>query len=101
MAPALHLKPEPDVIRVPSPYWPIAEIGWGHGAQDNFGDRIINDVVAVAGAAGKAVLDPILRNVLRHGKVADITPGGDDLALPEIAAAWTAAAKDAQAAGDA
>lgn len=69
--------------------------------QDYLGDRIINDVVTGAGTVVQAVLDPILRDVLRHGKVADITPGGDDLALPEIATAWTAAAKDAKAAGDA
>ncbi|MEU6053323.1 RNase A-like domain-containing protein [Streptomyces xanthochromogenes] len=100
MAPALRLEPEPDVIRTPASYWPAAELGWGHGAGDSFGDRIISDVLEVAGSFGESVLLPALRDALRHGKVADITPGGDDLVLPEIAAAWTAAAKDAKAAGD-
>ncbi|MFI6052247.1 RNase A-like domain-containing protein [Streptomyces violascens] len=99
-APALRLKPEPDVIRTAASYWPAAELGWGHGSQDTFGDRIISDVLAVAGSFGESVLLPVLRDVLRHGKVGDITPGGDDLVLPEIAAAWTAAAKDSKAAGD-
>ncbi|MFE9374118.1 RNase A-like domain-containing protein [Streptomyces sp. NPDC006711] len=101
LAPALRLTPEPDVIQTSSPYWPVAELGWGHGSRDAFGDRIISDVLAVAGSFAQDVLLPVLRDALRHGKVADITPGGDDLALPKIAAAWTAAAKDAVAAGDA
>ncbi|MFD9630501.1 RNase A-like domain-containing protein [Streptomyces violascens] len=99
-APALRLKPEPDVIHSPPSYWPAAELGWGNSSGDAFGDRVISDVLEVAGSFGESVLLPVLRDVLRHGKVADITPGGDDLVLPEIAAAWTAGAKDAKAAGD-
>ncbi|GAA2457207.1 RNase A-like domain-containing protein [Streptomyces mauvecolor] len=99
-APALRLQPEPDVIQTAASYWPAAELGWGHASGDAFGDRVISDVLEVAGSFGESVLLPVLRDVLRHGKVADITPGGDDLVLPEIAAAWTTAAKDAKAAGD-
>ncbi|MGW5739395.1 MULTISPECIES: RNase A-like domain-containing protein [Streptomyces] len=93
----------PDVIRSTHPYGPAAELGWrgGGGPDDSrFGNMIINGVGGALGWVGGNILRPVLEHALRHGKVADITPGGDDVDLPKIAEAWRMAAKDAKRAAD-
>ncbi|MFC9619674.1 RNase A-like domain-containing protein [Streptomyces sp. NPDC056930] len=82
-------QPLPNVMTKPSPYRPVPELGWGNPPEESgWGNDILNAVVAGLGSVGGALLSPIFKYVLRHGKVADITPGGDDLALPKIADAW-------------
>ncbi|MFI6093818.1 RNase A-like domain-containing protein [Streptomyces sp. NPDC051218] len=93
----------PDVIRSSHPYGPAAELGWGGGDapdESRFGNVIIDGVGGAFSWVGSEVLRPVLKHALRHGKVADITPGGDDIDLPKIAEAWRTAAKDAKRAAD-
>ncbi|MEV8366522.1 RNase A-like domain-containing protein [Streptomyces niveus] len=83
-------------------YRPVPELGWGNPPDElGWGHDFFNTVSAGIGAVGGTVLRPILKYALRHGKVADITPGGDDLALPKISVAWTQAKGSAKkAAGE-
>jgi hypothetical protein len=50
---------------------------------------------------GDHILRPVMEHALRHGKVADITPGGDDITLPKIAQIWRQAGKDAKKSAEA
>lgn len=93
----------PDVIRSTHPYGPAAELGWGGGNapdESRFGDVIADGVGGALSWVGSDILRPVLKHALRHGKVADITPGGDDIDLPKIAEAWRMAGKDAKRAAD-
>ncbi|MFE2262646.1 RNase A-like domain-containing protein [Streptomyces griseosporeus] len=95
--PVVARKNPPDVLKNPSAGGPVAELGWGNAqGADSWGDKIIDEIVGALGWVGDHVLRPVLRDALRHGKVADITPGGDDMALPKIAACWRVAGADAK-----
>ncbi|MFF6995201.1 RNase A-like domain-containing protein [Streptomyces sp. NPDC008313] len=102
LTPAVVKKSLPDVIKKPGAGGPVAELGWGNApAETGFGNKIIDEVAGGLSEIGDQILRPILRDALRHGKVADITPGGDDIDLPKIAQAWRMAAKDAKTSADA
>ncbi|MFC8919970.1 RNase A-like domain-containing protein [Streptomyces sp. NPDC057116] len=93
-------KPLPSVLAGRG-YRPVPELGWGNPPEESgFGHTIINNVVGALGAVGEVTLRPVLKYALRHGKVADITPGGNDIELPKIAAAWRQAKGDAKKAAD-
>ncbi|MEU0398738.1 RNase A-like domain-containing protein [Streptomyces sp. NPDC006197] len=93
-------KPLPSVITGKG-YNPVPELGWGNPPEElGFGHDIINNVIGALGAVGEATLRPVLKYALRHGKVADITPGGNDLELPKLAAVWREAKGEAKKAAD-
>ncbi|MFM9611615.1 RNase A-like domain-containing protein [Streptomyces niveiscabiei] len=86
----------PDVLKNSGTSGPVAQLGWGAAdGDDGWGDAVIDEVSGALSEIGAHILRPILEHALRHGKVADITPGGDDTALPRIAALWRQAATDA------
>lgn len=94
-------RPVPGVITRPPAYGDVTGLGWHQGGSGgSFGDRIIDEVAGVIAHIGDKILRPILKYVLRHGRVADITPGGDDHELPKVAEAWKQIAKDADKSGD-
>ncbi|MEV5674410.1 RNase A-like domain-containing protein [Streptomyces sp. NPDC052179] len=94
------LKAVPEVIRTPPPYGKVADLGWGGGDGGGaWGDRIIDNVMGEVGRALHWLLEQALRRALRHGKVADITPGGNDDDLPKVAALWRKVAEDAEKSG--
>ncbi|MHB9857991.1 RNase A-like domain-containing protein [Streptomyces sp. YIM S03343] len=96
LTPAVATRNPPDVLRTTGATGPVAGLGWGGArGEDGWGGAIVDEVSGGLGTIAAEILRPILANALRHGKVADITPGGDDLALPEIARLWRQAAKDA------
>ncbi|MGV9939804.1 RNase A-like domain-containing protein [Streptomyces sp. NPDC003401] len=102
LTPAVATKNPPDVLRNAGVAGPVADLGWGGArGEDGWGNAIIDEVSGALSTIGAEVLRPILGHALRHGKVADITPGGDDLALPEIAKLWRQAAKDAKTSAEA
>ena len=95
-------KNPPDVLKTAGAVGPVAQLGWGNAqGEDGWGNAIIDEVAGALSTIGAEVLRPILSHALRHGKVADITPGGDDTALPEIAKLWRQAAKDAKTSAEA
>ncbi|GAX55640.1 RNase A-like domain-containing protein [Streptomyces olivochromogenes] len=101
LSPAVVRKNLPDVLKKAGAGGPVAELGWGNApAEAGWGNEIIDDVAGGLSGVGDYVLRPILEYALRHGKVADITPGGDDVDLPKIALAWRTAAKDAKTSAD-
>ncbi|MDX3382745.1 hypothetical protein PV682_14885 [Streptomyces niveiscabiei] len=86
----------PDVLRNSGTSGPVAQLGWGAAdGDDGWGNAVMDEVSGALSEIGAHLLRPILEHALRHGKVADITPGGDDTALPRIAALWRQAATDA------
>ncbi|WP_254075844.1 RNase A-like domain-containing protein [Streptomyces sp. P3] len=102
LTPVLATKNPPDVLKSARASGPVAELGWGNAqGEDGWGNAIIDEVSGAVAAVGAEILRPILSHALRHGKVADITPGGDDSALPEIAKAWRQAAKEAKTSAEA
>lgn len=97
LTPAVVKKSPPAVLKKAGAGGPIAELGWGNApAEDSWGNAIIDEVSGALSWVGDHVLRPVLKHALQHGKVADITPGGDDVDLPKIAQAWRQAAKDAK-----
>ncbi|PBC96669.1 hypothetical protein BX281_4669 [Streptomyces sp. Ag82_O1-15] len=101
LSPAVVKTSLPDVLKKAGASSPVAELGWGNApAEAGWGNEIIDDVAGGLSRVGDYVLRPILEYALRHGKVADITPGGDDVDLPKIALAWRAASKDAKTSAD-
>ncbi|MFD5077571.1 RNase A-like domain-containing protein [Streptomyces sp. NPDC058371] len=101
LTPAVVKKNPPAVLKKAGAGGPVAELGWGNApAEDGWGNAIIDDVSGVVSTVGDHILRPILNHALRHGKVADITPGGDDVDLPKIAQAWRRAATDAKKSAD-
>ncbi|MFF1452986.1 RNase A-like domain-containing protein [Streptomyces sp. NPDC058274] len=101
LTPAVVKKNPPAVLKKAGAGGPVAELGWGNApAEAGWGNEIIDDVSGVVSTVGDHILRPILNHALRHGKVADITPGGDDIDLPKIAEAWRQAAKDAKKSAD-
>ncbi|GCB45609.1 RNase A-like domain-containing protein [Streptomyces sp. NL15-2K] len=101
LAPAVAKKNPPAVIKNAGAGGPVAELGWGNApAGDGWGNAIIDEVSGALSVVGDEILRPILQHALRHGKVADITPGGDDIDLPKIAQAWRQAGKDAKKSAD-
>ncbi|MFF1354894.1 RNase A-like domain-containing protein [Streptomyces sp. NPDC058297] len=101
LAPAVAKKNLPDVLKKAGAGGPVAELGWGNAPTENgWGNAIIEEVAGALSWVGDHVLRPILNHALRHGRVADITPGGDDVDLPKIAQAWRQAAKDAKKSAD-
>ncbi|MEV6478825.1 RNase A-like domain-containing protein [Streptomyces sp. NPDC051576] len=97
LTPAVVRKSPPAVLKRAGAGGPVAELGWGGGAvDDGWGNAIIDEVSGALSWVGDHILRPVLKHALQHGKVADITPGGDDVDLPKIAQAWRAAAKDAK-----
>ncbi|MET7654308.1 hypothetical protein [Streptomyces sp. NPDC005486] len=102
LTPAVVTKNPPDVLKSAGAAGPVAELGWGNAqGEDGWGNAIIDEVSGAVSTIGAEILRPILSHALRHGKVADITPGGDDTALPEIAKLWRQAAKDAKTSAEA
>ncbi|MBM4824363.1 MULTISPECIES: RNase A-like domain-containing protein [Streptomyces] len=96
LVPAVVKKNPPDVLKNPNAGGPVADLAWGNAqGADSWGDKMIDEVAAALSWVGDHVLRPVLRDALRHGKVADITPGGDDIDLPKIAERWRIAATDA------
>ncbi|MFG3517872.1 RNase A-like domain-containing protein [Streptomyces bobili] len=101
-APAVAKKSPPAVIKNAGAGGPVAELGWGNApAEDGWGNAIIDEVSGGLSTVGDTILRPILEYALRHGKVADITPGGDDVELPRIAETWRQAGKDAKKSAEA
>ncbi|MCX4421913.1 RNase A-like domain-containing protein [Streptomyces mirabilis] len=101
LTPAVVKKSPPAVLKKAGAGGPVAELGWGNApAEDGWGNAIIDDVSGVVSWVGDHILRPVLKYALQHGKVADITPGGDDVDLPKIAQAWRQAAKDAKKSAD-
>lgn len=102
LTPAVVKKSPPAVIKNAGAGGPVAELGWGNApADDGWGNAIIDEVAGALSVVGDEILRPILQHALRHGKVADITPGGDDIELPKIAETWRQAGKDAGKSADA
>ncbi|MFJ9892259.1 RNase A-like domain-containing protein [Streptomyces sp. NPDC091280] len=98
LTPAVVRKSPPAVLKKAGAGGPVAELGWGGGAvDDGWGNAVIDEVSGALSWVGDHILRPVLKYALQHGKVADITPGGDDVSLPRIAQAWRTAAKDAKA----
>ncbi|MEU4066037.1 RNase A-like domain-containing protein [Streptomyces wedmorensis] len=89
------LKAVPDVIRQPPHYGRAADLGWAGSGGGSWSNGIIDNVMGVVGRALHWAFQQALKRALRHGKVADITPGGDDKELPDVAAAWRQIATDA------
>ncbi|MFD1273894.1 hypothetical protein ACFQ51_25945 [Streptomyces kaempferi] len=101
LTPAVVKKSPPAVLKKSGAGGPVAELGWGSApVEAGWGNEIIDAVAGGLSGVGDYVLRPILEYALRHGKVADITPGGDDVDLPKIALAWRTAAKDAKTSAD-
>lgn len=101
LAPAVAKKNPPAVIKNAGAGGPVAELGWGNApVGDGWGNAITDEVSGALSVVGDEILRPILQHALRHGKVADITPGGDDINLPKIAQAWRQAGKDAKKSAD-
>ncbi|MFF7596065.1 RNase A-like domain-containing protein [Streptomyces mirabilis] len=97
LTPAVVKKSPPAVLKKAGAGGPVAELGWGNApAEDGWGNAIIDDVSGVVSWVGDHILRPVLKYALQHGKVADITPGGDDVELPKIAQAWRQACTDAK-----
>ncbi|WNM29593.1 RNase A-like domain-containing protein [Streptomyces sp. Li-HN-5-11] len=97
LTPTVVKKNPPAVLQKAGADGPVAELGWGNApAADNWGDAIIDDIAGVLSWVGDEMLRPVLKYALQHGKVADITPGGDDVNLPKIAHAWRQACTDAK-----
>ncbi len=102
LTPAVVKKNPPAVIKKAGAGGPVAELGWGNApAEDGWGNAIIDEVSGALSEVGDEILRPILQHALRHGKVADITPGGDDIELPKIAETWRKAGKDAKKSAEA
>ncbi|MEV7611599.1 RNase A-like domain-containing protein [Streptomyces sp. NPDC089799] len=89
------LKPIPEVIQSPPWYGKVPDLAWRGGGDRGWSNGIINKVLGEIGELFHWVFQQALRKALRHGKVADITPGGDDKELPQVAAAWRKVADDA------
>ncbi|WP_309226161.1 RNase A-like domain-containing protein [Streptomyces lunaelactis] len=95
-----NTKPLPDVLKGKG-YRPVPELGWGNPPDElGWGHDFLNNMVGALGSVGEAILRPVFKYALRHGKVADITPGGNDIELPKIAAAWRQAKGSAKKAAD-
>lgn len=94
------LKQVPEVIRTPPDYGKAPFLGWRTGGGDNFAERIINDALGVIGSAIQWLIREAMDKALNHGKVGQITPGGDDLELPKVAEAWKKVARDAEKSGN-
>ncbi|MFI9117426.1 RNase A-like domain-containing protein [Streptomyces venezuelae] len=94
------LKPLPDVIRIPPYYGLVPYLGWRTGGGDNFAEQLVNDILGVLGTAVQWLIRQVMDKALNHGRVGQITPGGDDLAIPKVAAAWKQIAIDAKSSGD-
>ncbi|MCX4969439.1 hypothetical protein OHA98_32725 [Streptomyces sp. NBC_00654] len=90
----------PGVIsRAPS-YGDVTGLGWHDGGGGGpLGDQIVDGAAEIVSFIGKMLLRPILKYALRHGRVAEITPGGDDSELPKVAQAWRQIADDARKSG--
>lgn len=102
LTPAVVKKSPPAVIRNAGVGGHVAELGWGNSpAEDGWGNAIIDEISGALSVVGGEILRPILQHALRHGKVADITPGGDDIELSKIADTWRQAGKDAKKSADA
>ncbi|MER7680073.1 RNase A-like domain-containing protein [Streptomyces sp. NPDC096934] len=96
LTPAVVKKSPPAVLKKSGAGGSVAELSWGNGpVDDGWGNAIVDDVSGVVSWAGDHILRPVLKYALQHGKVADITPGGDDVDLPKIAQAWRQACTDA------
>ncbi|MET8982500.1 hypothetical protein ABZX85_43665 [Streptomyces sp. NPDC004539] len=97
LVPAVPATPRPpDVLKNSGTTGPVAQLGWGASqGDDGWGNAVIDEVSGALSEIGAHILRPILEHALRHGKVAQITPGGDDTALPKIATLWRRAATDA------
>ncbi|MFJ4910601.1 RNase A-like domain-containing protein [Streptomyces sp. NPDC093249] len=93
------LKGIPDVIRTVPDYGKAPFLGWRTGGGDTFAEGIINEVLGVIGTAIQWVIREAMEKALHHGKVGQITPGGDDIELPLVAAAWRKVAQDAEKSG--
>ncbi|MCX4979674.1 RNase A-like domain-containing protein [Streptomyces sp. NBC_00572] len=94
------LKPVPDVIRTPPSYGKAAYLGWRTGGGGgNFAERIINNVLGQIGNAVQGLIREAMDKALNHGKVGQITPGGDDLELPKVRDAWRKISDDAKESG--
>ncbi|MFD4318876.1 RNase A-like domain-containing protein [Streptomyces sp. NPDC058548] len=94
------LKQVPEVIgRLPD-YGKAPFLGWRTGGSENFAEGIINEVLGAIGSAIQWLIREAMDKALNHGKVGQITPGGDDLELPLVAAAWRKVALDAKQSGD-
>jgi hypothetical protein len=101
LTPAVAKKNPPDVLKKAGAGGPVAELGWGNApSEDGWGNAIIDEVSGALSWVGDHILRPILNHALRHGRVADITPGGNPDDLPKIAQAWRHAAKDATKSAD-
>jgi hypothetical protein len=101
LTPAVVKKSPPAVLKKAGAGGPVAELGWGNAAaEDGWGNAIIDEVSGALSWVGDQVIRPVLKHALRHGKVADITPGGDDVSLPKIALAWRQAGTDARKSAD-
>lgn len=101
LTPSVVKKSPPAVLKKAGAGGPVAELGWGNAAgEDGWGNAIIDEVAGALSWVGDHVLRPILKHALQHGKVADITPGGDDISLPKIAQAWRQAGTDAEKSAD-
>ncbi|MEV5530854.1 RNase A-like domain-containing protein [Streptomyces prunicolor] len=97
LTPAVVRKSPPAVLKKAGAGGPVAELGWGNAAADDgWGNAIIDEVSGALSWVGDQVIRPVLKHALRHGKVADITPGGDDVSLPKVALAWRQAGTDAK-----
>ncbi|XUL89429.1 RNase A-like domain-containing protein [Streptomyces galilaeus] len=97
LTPAVVKKSPPAVLKKAGAGGPVADLAWGNApAEDGWGNAIIDEVAGALSWVGDHVLRPVLKHALQHGKVADITPGGDDVSLPKIAQAWRQAATDAK-----
>ncbi|MEU4081743.1 hypothetical protein DEJ45_30140 [Streptomyces venezuelae] len=94
------LKPVPDVIRTPPSYGKAPYLGWRTGGGGgNFAERIINKVLGEIGNAIQGLIREAMDKALNHGKVGQITPGGDDLELPKVRDAWRQISNDAKESG--
>ncbi|MEV7275512.1 RNase A-like domain-containing protein [Streptomyces sp. NPDC093111] len=93
------LKPVPEVIRIPPDYGKAPFLGWRTGGGDNFAEKIINEALGAIGSAIQWLIREVMDKALKHGKVGQITPGGDDVELPLVAAAWRKVAQDAEKSG--
>jgi hypothetical protein len=97
LTPSVVKKSPPAVLKKAGAGGPVADLAWGNAsAEDGWGNAIIDEVSGALSWVGDHVLRPILKHALQHGKVADITPGGDDVSLPKIAQAWRQAGTDAK-----
>jgi hypothetical protein len=97
LTPAVVKKTPPAVLTKAGAGGPVADLGWGNApAEDGWGNMLIDEVSGAMSWVGDHILRPVLKHALQHGRVADITPGGDDIGLTKIAHAWRQAGTDAK-----